>query len=74
MTKRKTPTKKVIKVPTHYDRSVQPIDLIEAFELNFSRGSIIKYICRASEKGTELEDLYKALDYLQREINNLENK
>lgn len=73
MTKRKTPTKKVVKTPTHYDESVQPIDLIEAFELNFSRGNIVKYVCRAKYKEDELEDLKKALYYLEREINNLEN-
>jgi len=70
MTKRKTPTK----TPYHYDESIQPIDLIEAFELNFSRGNIIKYVCRAAYKGEELDDLQKALYYLNREVQKLENK
>lgn len=73
MTKRKT-TKKVVKTPTHYDKSVQPIDLIESFELNFSRGNIVKYVCRAKYKEDELEDLKKASFYLNREIQKLENK
>lgn len=38
--------------------------------LNFARGNIIKYVCRAGRKdsGTEIEDLEKAAEYLRREI------
>lgn len=45
-------------------------DCIEQCELNFNRGNIVKYVCRAGkkEKTSELEDLHKALDYLKREI------
>lgn len=60
--------------PTHYKGSVQPIDIIDESELNFSRGCVVKYICRAKKKGTELEDLKKAQYYLNREIQILENK
>jgi len=38
------------------------------YSLNFNRGNIVKYIARAGKKGIEIDDLYKALDYLQREI------
>ena len=57
----------------HYEGTVQPIELIDAHELNFSRGSIIKYVCRAGKKEgeSELKDLEKALYYLQREISKL---
>lgn len=46
------------------------IDVIQDYNLNFNRGNIIKYICRAGKKenNPELADLYKALDYLEREI------
>jgi len=60
--------------PTHYKGNVQPIDIIDENELNFSRGCVIKYICRAKKKGTELEDLKKAQYYLNRESQILENK
>jgi hypothetical protein len=43
---------------------------------SFVRGSIIKYIWRAGEKGgkdKEIEDLKKARWYLDREIGRLEN-
>ena len=45
---------------------------IEAIEItqyeSFLRGNIIKYIMRAPYKGSELEDLEKAAQYLQWEI------
>lgn len=44
------------------------IDIISDYKLNFSRGNVLKYIIRAGKKDDELQDLYKALDYLQREI------
>lgn len=61
-------------VPLHYSGTVQPIDLIEAQHLNFAKGSIIKYVCRAGRKEDELADLKKALFYLNLEIKKLENK
>ena len=53
----------------HYKKNIEPIELIEAFSLNFARGNIIKYVARAKLKDNELEDLEKALYYLKREIN-----
>jgi hypothetical protein len=51
-------------------KGMQPIDLIEAQELNFNLGNVVKYVCRAGKKdgNTTLQDLQKALDYLTREI------
>lgn len=60
-------------VGQHYKQSVEPIDLIEAFDLNFNRGNVIKYTARAGRKDDELQDLRKALWYLEREIKNLED-
>lgn len=49
---------------THYAKMcVEPIELIEAFRLDFKQGSIIKYISRYKNKGRPLEDLKKALHY-----------
>lgn len=58
---------------SHYKQSVEPIDLIEAFGLNFNRGNVIKYVARAGRKDDELQDLRKALWYLEREIKNIED-
>ena len=48
------------------------IDICTDYNLNFNRGNILKYVVRAGKKDDELQDLYKALDYLQREIEHLE--
>ena len=60
----------------HYDngKEYDVIDFIQDYELNFNRGNIIKYVARASRKGAELRDLRKAKDYIDREIEFLENK
>lgn len=52
----------------HYKKKVEPIDLIEAFELNFNLGNVIKYVSRCEHKGNKKDDLRKALWYLNREI------
>jgi hypothetical protein len=55
--------------PPHYTAtSIEPIDVIEAWELGFHLGNAVKYIARAEHKGTQLEDLRKARWYLDREI------
>jgi len=54
--------------PPHYtELSPQPIEVIEAWNLNFRLGNVIKYIARHKRKG-QVEDLQKALWYLEREI------
>lgn len=60
--------------PAHYNQhpsGVECIDIVEHF--NFNLGNAIKYIWRAGLKSENiLEDLKKALWYLQREIERLE--
>ena len=62
----------------HYggeDNVYEVIKVIEAWELDFHLGNTVKYISRAGKKGSdkELQDLKKALWYLQRKIDNIEN-
>ena len=54
----------------HYDngKNYDVIDIINDYELNFSRGNVLKYVIRAGKKSDELGDLLKAQDYLRREI------
>ena len=64
--------------PAHYggeNNVYEVIKVIEAWELDFHLGNTVKYISRAGKKGSdkELQDLKKALWYLQRKIENLEN-
>ena len=57
--------------PSHYtDGKIEVIDFIEDKGLNFHRGNAIKYIARAGKKNPqkEVEDLQKAVWYLNREI------
>ena len=42
--------------------------------LGFNLGNAVKYISRAEAKGTPIEDLKKAMWYLDREIQNREKK
>lgn len=59
--------------PPHYggaDNPYEAIKVIEAWELGFCLGNCVKYISRAGKKNNRLEDLQKALWYLQREIDN----
>lgn len=55
--------------PSHYTRHPSGVECIQVAEhLNFCRGNAIKYIWRAGEKGDAVEDLRKAVWYLEREI------
>ena len=60
--------------PSHYtDGKIEVIDFIEQKNLNFHRGNAVKYIARAGKKDPEkeVEDLQKAVWYLNREITRL---
>lgn len=61
--------------PAHYtDGKIEVIDFIEDKRLNYHRGNAVKYICRAGKKdpAKEIEDLQKAVWYINREIQRLE--
>jgi len=59
--------------PKHYKSSIQPIDFIDANNLDFYEGNIVKYVTRWKHKNV-LEDLNKALWYLKRLVNNVERQ
>lgn len=56
--------------PPHYTAGgVETIDFIEAKDLNYRLGNVVKYVSRAGKKDTDpVQDLEKALFYLKREI------
>ena len=64
--------KEMINHPSHYNQGIEAIDYIESHKMGFNIGNVIKYVTRAKHKGTELQDLRKALWYLDREIKRLE--
>ena len=71
--------KESVNHPSHYggeDNVYEAIKVIDAWSLGFALGNTVKYISRAGKKdpSKEVEDLKKALFYLQHHIKQLENK
>lgn len=64
---------KMIKSPKHYTegRKFEPKDVIRDWGLNFNLGNAVKYLARAGRKGDAVEDLKKAQQYIQFEIDAL---
>ena len=60
--------------PSHYVKGIEPIEIIESWDLNFSLGNAIKYILRSPYKGKQIEDLEKARWYIDREIERLKKE
>lgn len=64
--------------PEHYGGANNPyeaIKVIEAWDLGFNLGNVVKYVSRAGKKHRRAvgirEDLEKARWYLERELSNL---
>lgn len=60
--------------PTHYNSGkIEVIEAIYDWKLDFDLGNAVKYIARAGKKDPEkkIEDLKKALWYIQDEIKRL---
>ena len=71
--------KEQINHPNHYGGESNPYEAIKVIDdwgLGFSLGNTVKYISRAGKKESdkELQDLKKALWYLQHHIETLEKK
>jgi hypothetical protein len=59
--------------PPHYKTGgIETIDYIEAKQLGYHLGNVVKYVSRADHKGKQIEDLKKARWYLDRKIERLE--
>ena len=67
----------IIGHPSHYcdGRKYEPKDVIRDWNLNFNLGNAVKYISRNGRKegNSSLQDLKKAKQYLEFEIEYLEN-
>ena len=58
--------------PDHYTVwKMEPITFIMENRMEFWRGNVIKYVARAGFKGSEVQDLEKAIRYLEMRINEL---
>ena len=62
------------KGPLYYQRgSIDVWDFIRDQGLNFHLGNAIKYICRAGYKDSKIQDLEKAIHYLENELQHAQN-
>jgi hypothetical protein len=64
----------IVNRPSHYtDGGIETIDFIEAKKLPYHLGNAVKYISRAGkkDKGKTVEDLQKAVWYIERYIKQL---
>jgi hypothetical protein len=62
----------VVNSPSHYKvGGIETIDFIEAKQLDYHLGNVVKYISRADHKDEKLENLKKAQWYLNRAVANL---
>lgn len=59
------------KVKHYQSGGIEPIDYINSHNFNFNIGNCVKYCSRAGLKGDAIEDLQKAIHYLQFEIERL---
>lgn len=69
--------KETINHPPHYggDTTYECIKIIEAWNLDFHLGNVVKYISRNGKKTkSQIEDLEKAKWYLNRKIQILKSK
>lgn len=67
----------VVNNPSHYKTGkFEVIEIIEALKLDYTLGNAVKYISRAGKKDPkkEVEDLSKAVWYINRRIKNLKEK
>ena len=61
--------------PKHYNAGkIEVIDAIEAWNMGFCDGNVIKYVARHKHKGRPIEDLKKAKWYLERLIQQYEQE
>lgn len=69
---------RAVEHPAHYggDTTYEVIKVIEAWGLGFVLGNVVKYVARAGKKpgNSELQDLKKARDYINKRIEKLEEK
>lgn len=65
-----------IKNPSHYiaDDGTNVKDVIKSFKLGFNLGNVIKYTLRAGKKGDKATDLKKAIEYLNFELQELQEE
>lgn len=61
--------------PPHYTKHPSGVECIQITEhMSFNIGNAVKYLWRADEKGVPIQDLKKAIWYINREIEKREKE
>lgn len=61
--------------PRHYTKHPSGVECIQITEhMSFNLGNAVKYIWRADLKGNQIEDLKKAVWYINREIQRIKHE
>ena len=59
----------------HYSKhKIQPWDIIDEYNLDYYDGNALKYLLRRKDPTKRVEDLKKAIHYLEKSIQNEENR
>lgn len=59
--------------PQYYrEGGIECREVIKAWNLNFNLGNVLKYISRCEHKGNKEQDLKKAMQYIQFELEDME--
>lgn len=67
--------KEMVNHPSHYNKGkYEVIDVIEDWKLGFHLGNALKYIARADHKNNQIEDIKKAIWYLDRYLEQQGNR
>lgn len=67
--------KEEIDHPKHYTTGkIEVIDFIEDQRFGFNDGNAVKYIARHKHKGNPIQDIEKAIWYLNRHLKNLKGE
>lgn len=63
-----------VKRPKHYNSHPSGVECIDIAEhMSFCLGNALKYIWRVDDKENPIQDLHKAIWYIEREIRNRES-
>ena len=71
---RQESNKEMVSHPDHYDvgdKTYEPYKVIASWDLNFNIGNAVKYLSRYKKKWNPIEDLNKAKQYIDFEIERL---
>ena len=68
--------KDLVNNPEHYTKGIETVDYIKSWGMSYEQGNVVKYVSRYNikhqDKQLQIQDLQKALWYLQDMIKDLE--